>query len=189
MDYKFINVDIGTLTFAGLSVSIARKIAAIATIAIWVGVAVVFVMAGHKLDSDTWVETLALAMLVLSLLQYIAGKETIFSYVAEWLTRVTPLGVLYRHDKLIIDQARQQLLDIASHTEFERYLPYQKINPAIGTSENMRVIVIQKRGKLNTWVKETGNLKCLADLIYQIHLVEKLLYKDGLKTPKRVNHR
>lgn len=187
MDYKFISADIGTLTFTGLSVSVARKIAAISTVAIWAGLTAMLVMIGYKVGNNPWVDLLALATLGLSFAQYIAGKEIIFLSIAKWLTSLTPLGVLYRHDKQIIDQARQQLLDIASHTEFEDYLPYQKINPAIGRAETLKVIDNQKRGSLRLWVKETRNLRCLADLVYQIHLVETLLYKDGLP-PKRVNH-
>ena len=151
MDYKFLSVDLSAATFEGLSLSHHRKIALLGTITIF---------------------------LIGALIHYIAGGQFIMYSAAQTLARVTPLGVLYRQDKAVFDRAKRELLSIAREVQFRDYLEYGKINPAIRSRSSLVVMAHQKKGDLNQWIGSARNLKQLANLVYQIYLVEQILAQD-----------
>ena len=178
MDYKFLSVDLSAATFEGLSLSHHRKIALLGTITIWLGVGYAFYLAALRLDALGWAEDVASVFLTGALIHYIAGGQFIMYSAARALARVTPLGVLYRQDKTVLDKAKRELLSIAQEVQFRDYLEYGKINPAIRSRSSLVVMAHQKKGDLNQWIGSARNLKQLANLVYQIYLVEQILVQD-----------
>lgn len=184
MDYKFLNVDMSVATFQGLSLSYQRRIALVATLAIWGGMAYMAIIAGQLLDSGKLVNEMSIIVILGGLLHYLAGGEFVILSMAKALLRVTPLGVLYRHDRIILDKAKTELLAIAGQVDFNDYLEYGKINPAIRSRESLLVMAHQKKGDLQEWVRNARNLKHLADLVFQIHLVEQILTEERSLLPR-----
>lgn len=97
---------------------------------------------------------------------------------SKWLVKFTPISVLYEKDMVVLDKARSELLRIANVNTFQDYLVYAKINPSIRSKSCLRVMVAQRKGKLEEWISKPEHLKCLADLVYQIHLVECFIHED-----------
>lgn len=184
MDYKFLSVDMSAATFEGLSLSCQRRIALVTTLLIWVGVAYTGIVGAQRLGDSKFVEEVAIIALFGALLHCIAGGEFLMLSAAKALLNVTPLGVLYRQDRSVLDKAKAELLAIASRVDFNDYLEYGKINPAIRSRESLLVVAHQRKRDLQEWVRNVRNLKHLADLVYQIHLVEQILTEERSLLPR-----
>lgn len=183
MEYRFLKLDLPAATFEGLSLSYQRKIALGATFLIWVGLALAGICGAQRIGHSAVAGDVATIFVLGALLYYIVSGEFIILSGTKALLKATPLGVLYRHDRSILDRAKSELLSIAEQVEFRDYLEYGKINPAIRSRGSLLVMAHQKRGDLQKWVGNARNLKQLADLVYQIHLVEQILAEDKALTP------
>jgi|LGVC01.1.fsa_nt_gb hypothetical protein len=179
MNYTKLNVNISAATFTGLSLSYQRKIAFFTTLSIWLGVSVAGFTAAHQYGDSQAVTDIAIISLFGMVIHYIFGGELFLYTLARVLFKLTPLGVLYRHDKAILDRGKVELLEIACSNDLYTYLHYAKINPEIRSAENLQVIVHQKKGDMQEWTKNVKNLKKLANLVYQIHLVERFLAEEN----------
>ena len=183
MDNKFINIDISAVTFTGLSLSYQRKIALVASLAVWFGLAYLFVVTANTMKVNIDAGEVVLAIISATLLSYIFGKSFFITRLTKWLVKCTPLGTLYRHDKRVLNEAKTECLSISSRVKLIDYLEYSKINPTIRSKENLLVMAHQKKGDLHEWIKNARNLKLLANLVYQIHLVEQVIQADRVNDP------
>ena len=177
--YKFLSFDIQTITFQGVSRKYQRKLALAFTLGIWVGLTIfAFGLAGTAKTSKELEDVISMSALVCVLVGLFGGPFLPF-VAARALFDITPLGVLYRNDQVVLERARAELLRIAKEVNFENYLSYSKINPDIRSKKSLLVMVHQKRGDLGQWVLRTRNLHQLANLVYQIFLVEARLQLDS----------
>lgn len=178
MEFRFLKLDLSAATFEGLSLSYQRKIAVGATFLIWVGIALTGICGAQRIGDSAMADDLAASFVLVTLLYYIVYGEFIILACANALLKATPLGVLYRQDRSILDRAKWELLSIAGQVEFRDYLEYGKINPAIRSRGSLLVMAHQRKGDLQQWIGNARNLKLLANLVYQIYLVEKVLLQD-----------
>lgn len=178
--YKFLSVDIKSATFTGISLKLQRKLALLVTLVIWVfmGVYALNLISIMNLSRET--EDLLTVLAVGCLLVGLAGGPFVPLIAAQALFNHTPLGVVYRKDKVVLERAREELFRIAKTVDFADYLGYGKINPEIRCKKNLLVIAHQKKGDLELWAMRARNLHQLANLVYQIYLVEQLLSSDEL---------
>lgn len=183
MEYRFLNLDLPAATFEGLSLSYQRKVALGATFIIWGGLAFAGFIGAQRVGNNAMADDMAGIFLLGTLLYYIVSGEFLIRSGAKALLKATPMGVLYRQDRSILDKAKAELLSIASQVSFRDYLGYGKVNPEIRARGSLLVMAHQKKGDLPQWVKNPHNLKLLANLVYQIHLVEKLLAEDAAPQP------
>lgn len=183
MEYRFLNLDLAAAMFEGLSLSYQRKIALGATFLIWIGLAIAGIVGAQRVTDNPVAGDVAAIFVLVTLLYYIVSGEFIILSGAKALLKATPLGVLYRQDRFILDRAKSELLNIAKQVEFKDYLEYAKVNPAIRSRGSLLVIAHQRKGDLQRWVGNARNLKQLADLVYQIHLAEQILAEDKEFTP------
>ncbi len=183
MEYRFLNLDLPAAMFEGLSLSYQRKVALGATFLIWIGLAITGIVGAQRLSDNAVAGDVTAIFVLGALLHYIVGGEFIILSGAKVLFKATPLGVLYRQDRSILDRAKSELLNIAKQVEFKDYLEYGKINPEIRSRGSLLVIAHQRKGDLQKWVGNARNLKQLADLVYQIHLAEQILAEDKGFTP------
>ena len=172
MDYIKINADIAAATFKGLSLSYQRKLALLTTLLIWLGLSFAGLSIANQYADSQSVSDIAIISFFVMVIHYILGSEFVIYTLAKSLVRITPLGVLYRHDKAILEKAKTELFKIAQNNDLQPYLLYARINPEIRSAANLQVIAHQKKGDLQEWAKNVNNLKQLANLVYQIHLVE-----------------
>ena len=179
MNYKKLNVNIAAATFKGLSLSYQRKIAFFATLAIWLGVTYFGFSAALQYGESQFATDIAIISSFGMFVHYIFSGKFFLYTLARELGKLTPLAVLYRHDKAILDRGKVELLDIATSNDLNAYLYYARINPEIRSAENLQVLVHQKKGDLLEWTKNVRNLKKLANLVYQIHLVERFLAEEN----------
>jgi len=179
MQYQFLKVDISACTFTGLSLNYQRKVAFFATGAIFVGLLYFGYQLAICLSGIPAADEYGLLLLSAILIHYILTGEMILQTLSRRLLECTPIAVLYRQDKKIVDKAKSELYEISNKIEFIRYLDYGKVNPAIRSKKLLLVIAHQRKGDLQEWTKNVRNLKLLADLVYQIYLVERLLSVDG----------
>lgn len=182
MNYRFLDVDMSAVTFHGLSRSLHRKVALISTLMILAGILYFSMMTIHHLGDAQLMEQIALIVLVGSLVNVIIGGEFVLLSAAKKLFDLTPLGILYRQDRSIIGKAKCELLSLADTVEFRDYLDYGKINPAVRSKGHLLVMAHQRKGDLRDWVRNAKNLKHLANLVFQIHLVEQVLLADSVDT-------
>ena len=178
MKYNFLGVDIPTITFTGISLPYERKIAVIATLGIWLGIVYGLINIALLAENVPVLEDIAFFMLVGVFFQICLGREIFLLTVSRWLVDYMPIGVLYRQDKFVIEQANSECLSISRQVSLEDYLTYSKINPSIRSPIYLAVFEHQRKGDLEDWVENTKNLKTLADLVYQFYLVESLLSVD-----------
>lgn len=179
MELNFLNTDIKAVTFTGLSLAYQRRLALFVSLAIFLLLGYSGWMTANQLEMVPRANALMMVLAAVILVHYILGNRFLLLTWAKILVEITPLSVLYRHDKNILDISKKECLQIASEVSFDRYLPYAKINPAIKNRDSLLVIAHQRKGDLNDWVKNVRNLKKLANMIYQIHLVEKLIDVDS----------
>ncbi|MCG8611819.1 MAG: hypothetical protein MI864_14925 [Pseudomonadales bacterium] len=180
MDYRFLNLDLPVTTFEGLSLPYQRKVALVATFLIWVGLAFAGFIGAQRIGPSAVADDIAAIFVLGTVLYYIVSGDFIVLSGAKALLNATPMGVLYRQDRSVLDKAKAELLLIASQVNFRDYLGYGKVNPEIRARGSLLVIAHQEKGDLSQWVNNPHNLKLLANLVYQIHLVEKLLAGDSM---------
>ncbi len=178
--YKFLNFDIQAATFFGVSKAYQRKLALAITLAIWFGLAFFFSRALGMVNTNSDLESLLTLVALLCLLVGLGGGPFLPLVAARALFSITPLGVLYRNDQIVLCRARDELFKIARSVDFSDYLTYGKINPEIRSRRCLLVIAHQKNGDLEVWAQRTRNLHQLANLVYQIFLVEERLRSDSL---------
>lgn len=178
MNYKKLSADILAATFNGLSLSYQRKLALISTILIWFVVSYAGFAVTSLIGDSQSVTDISIIALFAMMVHYISGGEFFIYKISRLLFKLTPLGVLYRQDKIILRRAKAELFDIVSNNDLSTYLHYARINPEIRSAANLQVIAHQKKGDLQEWTKNVRNLKKLANLVYQIHLVEQFLSDD-----------
>lgn len=172
------DIDISKITFSGASRSYERKIALLATALIWLGLLYIGYEATNIYGDTPIVQNLAVILIVSMVLQLAFTGRLWMMKFAHALFYVTPLGVLYRRDKKILKVAKEELLRIAGYIEFKGYSGYGKLNPAIRSGESLAVMTHQEKGDLAKWVNNARNLKKLADLVYQMYLVEQFIILD-----------
>lgn len=178
MDFKFLSVDLSAVTFDGLSLSRHRKVALVATVAIWFGVGYIGYCGAIHLNAIGWADNVACLSLLAMVIHYILSGRFFMHSLARALVNVTPLGVLYRKDMVVLHKARAELLSIAHQVQFRDYIKYGKINPSVRSRGSLLVMAHQRKGDLQQWVEKAQNLKQLANLVYQIYLVEEILAHD-----------
>jgi len=181
MEYKLLNLDLSVITFKGLSRPHQRKIALGLTFLIWIGTASAGIIFVQHIGNNAVANNAAAIFLSFALLDYILGGEFIILSGAKKLLRITPLGILYQQDRYILDRTKSLLISIAEQIKFRDYLVYGKINPAIQSRSSLLVIAHQESGDLRTWVDNFQNLKQLANLVYQIYLIEQRLAEGERK--------
>jgi len=178
MNYEKINTDISAATFKGLSLSYQRKLALLTTLLIWLGLSFAGLTIANQYADSQSVSDIAIISFFVMVIHYILGGKFVIYSLAKSLVTITPLGVLYRHDKTIIEKAKTELFKIAQNNDLQVYLHYARINPEIRSAANLQVIAHQKKGDLQEWTKNVKNLKKLANLVYQIHLVEQFFTEE-----------
>mgnify|MGYP003627312911 CR=1 FL=1 len=183
-DFKFSQLDAKVLTFDGVSVSLERKVAMWASLAILVGVSSFLIATAIQLELTKAQSTYVLAAVVGVLIHYSVSGRFLLKDLAAWLGENTPVSILYRKDKKILDRSREELLQVAGKADFRRYIHYQKINPAIGSKRHLLVMAHQRKGDLRAWSDKSTNLKSLADLIFQLHLAEQVIDVDARQEPE-----
>lgn len=177
--YKFLDVNISAITFSGISSDFEKKTALVGTVIIWSGLALFLYEIAAVLDALGFADQVGGVFLAFMLIYYASTSRVALHDFAQVLLKITPMGVLYRQDMSIIDDARLELLQVVNSIDLSEYVAtYGKVNPAIKSSSNLIAIKQQKLGRLDEWSKELHNLKSLADLVYQIHLVERELSYD-----------
>ena len=179
MDYRFLRVDVSAATFKGLSLPYQRKIALVATLSIWLVLGYACCRAALLFEGYDLATDVALIILFGVTNHYILCGQFILQSASKALLDVTPLGVLYRQDRAILDKAKDELLTIVGEVQLRDYLEYGKINPAIRARGSLVVMAHQRKGDLKQWIGNAKNLKLLANLVYQIYLVEKVLLQDS----------
>jgi hypothetical protein len=180
MQYKFSSIDISVCTFSGLSHSYQRIVAVAATLAIVMGLGYFGCRMLAQVANSTMADEFGIFLFCGILVHYILTGKMILQTLANSLFERTPVAVLFRHDKEIIERARQMLCGIADQIDLYQYLKYGKINPAIHSKKFLLVVARQRRGDINAWLNNIYNLKTMADFVYQIYLVERLLSEDEL---------
>lgn len=178
MQYQFVEVDVAKTTFQRASTHRQRMVALFATLMIGTGIATAVAIGLPALGKHIDLELLALLVSVVTLATYVVRGSFLPADAMRSLVSVTPLGVLYRHDMEVLDQGRQELLRIAGSVRFEDYSAYAKVNPSLRSSAAIAVIQHQRRGDLAEWCHHPHNLKALADVVFQLHLVERLFLED-----------
>ena len=178
MNYKKINADISAATFKGLSLSYQRKLALLMTLLIWLGLSFAGLTIANQYADSQSVSDIAIILFFGIAFHYILCGEFVIYTLSKSLLKITPLGVLYRLDKTIIEKAKTELFKIALNNDFQPYLHYARINPEIRSAANLQVIAHQKKGDLQAWTKNVRNLKKLANLVYQIHLVDQFFSEE-----------
>jgi hypothetical protein len=178
MNYIKINADISAATFKGLSLSYQRKLALLTTLLIWLGLSYAGLsIANQYADSQSVSDIVIISLFGMAIHYFLGGDFIIYTLMKSLLT-ITPLSVLYRHDKAILEKAKTELFKIAQNNDLQLYLLYARVNPEIRTAANLQVIEHQKNGDLQEWTKDVRNLKKLANLVYQIHLVEQFFSEE-----------
>lgn len=178
--YKFLNFDIQAATFFGVSKAYQRKLALAMTLTIWFGLAFFISNALETVNANSDLEGLLTIGALLCLVVGLGGGPFLPLVAARALFSITPMGVLYRNDQIVLDRAKDELFKIAKSVDFSDYLTYGKINPEIRSRKCLLVIAHQKNGDLELWAQRTRNLHQLANLVYQIFLVEERLHSDSL---------
>ncbi|WP_444928338.1 hypothetical protein ACJJI4_23795 (plasmid) [Microbulbifer sp. TRSA002] len=166
MDYRFLRVDVSAATFEGLSLSYQRKIALVATVGIWLGMGYACYIAALRLEGLHIAEDVVDAFLFGILIHYILCGQFFLLTASKALLYATPLGVLYRQDREILDKMKEELLKITSEVQLRDYLDYGKINPVIRARGSLVVMAHQSKGDLKPWIGNARNLKLLANLVY-----------------------
>jgi hypothetical protein len=178
MSYQFLNIDVDTITFIGISSSTQRMIGLcgtlVATACIMSLIYLSSAMANIHLGMDE-----ALVAVEILLINYIAGGGPVVHTAMTRLFWITPLGVLYKRDKRVLESAKLELLAIIKDVKLQDYTNYGKINPLICSEESAQIIKEQASGNIEGWIENIHHLKALANMVYQIHLVEALLIKDA----------
>ena len=174
----FLGIDISVITFKGVSLSYQRKVAMVLTCTIPFGMAYLIYLATLNMEGGERMDYSVLLVFSSVLICYVAGIEYFMYTLAKKLLQVTPLCVLYRQDKIFLDRARTELIAISQQVNFENYLQYSKINPAICTTDTLLVVWHQRKGDLVEWTENVWNLKNLANFVYQIHLAEMILRRE-----------
>lgn len=178
MQYQFIDVDVEKTTFQRASTHRQRMGSLLATIAIGIGIAAGVAIGLPIVDMHIDVELMGVLISVITLIEYIVKGRFLPADAARRLVSVTPMGVLYRHDMKVLEQGREELLRIAGSVQFDAFSSYAKVNPSLRSSAVKAVIQHQRRGDLAEWCHHPHNLKSLADMVFQLHLVERLLLED-----------
>lgn len=178
MNDRFLQVDIEAITFHGLSKPVDRQIAFLNTLLIWLSVFVVLLLFTAQLNPNGAFAFCTLTVMSLTVLDYIFNARFLPIIFAKWLINYLPIATLYKKDMQVIDNAKLELFSLAEQVHFEDYLIYAKINPDIRSEDSIRVMMIQKKGCLSQWTKHPGDLKKLANLVYQIYLVESFIQDD-----------
>ena len=178
MNDRFLKIDIDAVTFRGLSASLDRKIALFNTALIWFSSSVVLLYFASRIEPNGLLSFFFMLAMTLSILDYILNSRFIPYSLAQELVRYMPISALYKKDKQVLDIAKTELFAVANQVRFEDYLVYSKINPDIRSKESIRVMIAQRKGKLDQWIKQPRHLKKLANLVYQIYLVEQFIQQD-----------
>lgn len=178
MNDRFLKVDIDAVTFRGLSASLDRKIALFNSALIWVSVTIILIHSAAQIEPNGWLGFFILLAMSLSILDYILNSRFLPYDLAKALVRYMPISSLYRKDMEVIDNAKSELFALAEQVRFEDYLVYAKINPDIRSEDSIWVMMAQRKGKLGQWTKQPKHLKKLANLVYQIYLVECFIQED-----------
>lgn len=178
MNNRFLKVDIKAVTFCGLSKSLDRKLALLNSVLIWLSISLVLIYLASSIGPNGVVGFVTLFVMSLSVLDYIFNGRFIPHSLAKAVASYMPISVLYRKDMQVINAAKKELLALTSQVRFEDYLVYAKINPDIRSRECILIMMAQRKGKLNQWTKHPKHLKKLANLVYQIYLVEQFLHDD-----------
>lgn len=172
-----------TVTFKGLSSTTSRFIAAAVSLVIWV-LSVLFVVAlSFRLGNAGTADQVGLALVSIILISYTLSGRFLLFEIANWLAFYTPVGVLCRSDRKVLDKARREILELARHQSLANFLPYSTINPAVAHIESFEVIRQQDAGVLREWLNEAENLNKAAHLVYQIALVEQAIAAGDYPRP------
>ena len=180
MNDRFLKVDIAAVTFKGLSMSVDRKLALFNTVLIWFLTAAVLLYFLVSLidENGGFVGFTVLLGCSVMILDYIFTNRFIPYSLAKFLVQYTPISSLYKQDMKVLDSAKLELLNVAKQVRFADYLVYSKINPDIRSEDSLSVMLEQRRGNLTDWVNHPYHLKQLANLVYQIYLVENFIKED-----------
>lgn len=173
-----------TVTFQGLSRTSARLIAAAFSVAIWVMTVIFLVALSFQLEAAGIVDQVGLVAASVILIYYLLAGRILLAQIAHWLALHTPVGVLYRNDREVLEKARTQILEIARHQSLASFLPYSNINPAVAHVDSFEVIEQQEAGTLHEWLGDAKNLNKAAHLVFQIALVEQALAAGEYPSPK-----
>lgn len=184
MDKHLPAIDIAIVTLEGLSRTWHRKLALILTLAIAVGLVIVASKIALSL-SDFQADLALVGIVLISMLFYLVTGKLFILQLAWWLVDVTPLGVLYRQDMRILADCRRHLKEITESVRLGDFLSYAKINPSIRSSGSMASILQQREGNLSSWIANPVHLKQLANLVYQIYLVERLIRQSDIQFDSR----
>ena len=178
MDYKFLTIDMSVVTFYGLSRSYQRRLALMSTLFILAALMGFLGLLPALLVNVSFLDEMTVLIFLITFVHYLLTDKFLFLVMARKLFDITPLGILFTQDMSIIDKAKKELLSISEQFDFQEYQEYGKINPSIRSLTSIEVIKHQKDGTLDTWINKPGNLKRLANLVYQIYLVEEFLDED-----------
>lgn len=178
MSKQFIDVNIPALTFQGLSRPVHRKIALSATLGVLAMLVYLSWVGGQLLNGLGLAEDLSMILTFLVISAYIGWNKFLPLWLAKVVLKNSPLGVLYRQDMKVVQLARDECMAVSRAVNFSDYLEYAKINPAICSQDSGVVMQAQAKGQIQRWSKNVHNLKSVANLIYQIHLVEQFLIAD-----------
>jgi len=178
MDIHLLNID--AITLKGLSRTRQRKAALLLTLII-AGSVISMAVYLVSIISSQQSELCVIIILIASSIHYIIKGRVLLLDIAWALLEITPLGVLYRHDKRILNRCRYHLKQVTDQYELGDYLGYSRVNPTINSKESLEVIRRQRTGNLEGWVKHPVHLKHSANLIYQIYLVERLIENSDIE--------
>lgn len=180
MNEKFLKVNIDAVKFAGLSLSAQRKLALFNTALIWIVTAIVLYYFISLLDErENYISFTILVCISVMVLDYIITNRFLPYSLAKLLVEFTPIASLYRQDMTVLNSSRAELLKLANQVRFEDYLVYSRINPDIRSEESLNVMIQQRKGDLSGWIKKPQHLKMIANLVYQIYLVELFIQQDS----------
>ncbi len=172
------------VTFQGLSSTPTRLIAAGASLVIWVLSVLLLVELSFRLEAAGIADQVGLVTASIILVHYSLSGRFLLSEIATWLSLHTPVGVLYRNDREVLDKARSKILEVARHQSLANFLPYSNINPAVAHVDGFEVIHQQDAGTLHEWLVDAKNLNKAAHLVYQIALVELAVAAGDYPRPK-----
>lgn len=173
-----------TVTFQGLSSTPARLIAAGASLVICALSAFVLVELCFRFEAAGIADQVGLVAASIILVHYSLSGRFLLADIATWMALRTPVGVLYRNDRKILDRAREVILLLAGQHSLASFLPYSNINPAVARADVFEVFKQQEAGTLQSWLDDTKNLNTAAHLVFQIALVEQALAAGDYPRPE-----
>jgi hypothetical protein len=183
MDSQFLSINVGILTFEGLSSQTQRLIALISTVIILAMTSLALVQLARVLEMYNIADQVALIIAAPVLAHYILTGKFAFSILSHWVVRHTPLGVLYRNDMRVLDAAKAQLQAFSDRVHFTDFESYTRINPYISIQGCLEITSHQSKGDLQQWLSDVKNLKIMSDLVFQLWIVERSIAAGDCTRP------